>query len=67
MSEAEKEALELKSELAGLFRYLERVREENAAISRPADGEKTEDEKLLAGPQLEGKGLDQPAIDALFD
>jgi hypothetical protein len=39
MSEAEKEALELKSELAGLFRYLERVREENAAISRPADGE----------------------------
>lgn len=29
--------------------------------------EKTEDEKLLAGPQLEGKGLDQAAIDALFD
>jgi hypothetical protein len=31
------------------------------------DSEKTEDEKLFAGPQLEGKGLDQPAIDALFD
>jgi len=29
--------------------------------------EKTEDEKLLAGPQMEGKGLDQSAIDALFD
>ncbi|MBT4932891.1 MAG: hypothetical protein HOL66_14670 [Rhodospirillaceae bacterium] len=29
--------------------------------------EKTEDEKLLAGPQMEGKGLDQAAIDALFD
>ncbi len=29
--------------------------------------EKTEDEKLLAGPQLEGAGLDQSAIDALFD
>ncbi len=29
--------------------------------------EKSEDEKLLSGPQLEGKGLDQAAIDALFD
>ncbi len=29
--------------------------------------EKTDDEKLLAGPQLEGQGLDQAAIDALFD
>ncbi len=29
--------------------------------------EKTEDEKLLAGPQLDGTGLDQSAIDALFD
>ncbi|HER27112.1 MAG TPA: hypothetical protein ENI69_08385 [Rhodospirillales bacterium] len=29
--------------------------------------EKTDDEKLLAGPQLDGKGLDQAAIDALFD
>ncbi|MHA1598793.1 MAG: protein phosphatase CheZ, partial [Alphaproteobacteria bacterium] len=29
--------------------------------------EKTDDEKLLAGPQMEGKGLDQAAIDALFD
>lgn len=29
--------------------------------------EKTEDEKLLAGPQLEGKGISQSEIDALFD
>jgi len=28
---------------------------------------KTEDEKLLNGPQLDGEGLDQDAIDALFD
>lgn len=28
---------------------------------------KTEDEKLLNGPQLEGKGLSQADIDALFD
>lgn len=29
--------------------------------------EKSDDEKLLAGPQMEGQGLDQAAIDALFD
>lgn len=29
--------------------------------------EKSEDEKLLAGPQMEGKGLSQDEIDALFD
>ncbi len=29
--------------------------------------EKTEDEKLLEGPQLEGKGLSQDDIDSLFD
>ena len=29
--------------------------------------EKTEDEKLLAGPQMEGKGLSQSEVDALFD
>lgn len=29
--------------------------------------EKTEDEKLLDGPQLEGKGLSQDEVDALFD
>lgn len=29
--------------------------------------EKTEDEKLLNGPQLEGKGLSQDDIDSLFD
>lgn len=28
---------------------------------------KTDDEALLNGPQLEGKGLDQSEIDALFD
>lgn len=87
MLEAEKEALKLKSELAELFRYLERVREEKQqSAARPMgsfssrvwskdevasvtveDSEKTEDEKLLAGPQLKGKGLDQPAIYALFD
>lgn len=32
-----------------------------------ADEEKTEDEKLLSGPQLEGKGLSQNDIDNLFD
>lgn len=31
------------------------------------DKEKTEDEKLLSGPQLEGKGLSQNDIDNLFD
>lgn len=29
--------------------------------------EKTEDEKLLDGPQLEGKGLSQDEVDSLFD
>jgi len=29
--------------------------------------EQTEDEKLLDGPQLEGKGLSQDEIDSLFD
>jgi len=29
--------------------------------------EKTEDEKLLAGPQLEGQGVTQDEIDKLFD
>jgi len=32
-----------------------------------AESTKTEDEKLLNGPQLEGKGLNQADIDALFD
>ena len=31
------------------------------------EAEKTEDEKLLHGPQLAGKGLSQDEIDALFD
>lgn len=29
--------------------------------------EKTEDEKLLEGPRMEGKGLSQSEVDALFD
>ncbi len=33
---------------------------------RPVD-EKTEDEKLLSGPQMEGEGLSQEDIDNLFD
>lgn len=32
-----------------------------------ATSEKTEDEKLLDGPQLAGKGLSQDDIDSLFD
>lgn len=31
------------------------------------DHEKTEDEKLLAGPQFEGQGISQDEIDKLFD
>ena len=31
------------------------------------ESKKTDDEKLLNGPQLDGEGLDQAAIDALFD
>ena len=29
--------------------------------------EKTEDEKLLSGPQMEGEGISQDEIDKLFD
>ena len=31
------------------------------------DKEKTEDEKLLHGPSLEGEGISQDEIDKLFD
>ena len=31
------------------------------------DKEKTEDEKLLHGPALEGEGISQDEIDKLFD
>lgn len=41
-------------------------KEEVASVEVESE-EKTDDEKLLSGPQLEGKGLDQAAIDALFD
>ena len=43
------------------------MREEIAAINRPADKEKTEDEKLLHGLALEGEGISQDEIDKLFD
>jgi len=33
----------------------------------PAESDKTEDEKLLEGPQLEGQGISQEEIDALFN
>jgi len=41
--------------------------EEELAKVEVKGEEKTEDEALLEGPQLEGQGLDQAAIDALFD
>jgi chemotaxis protein CheZ len=33
----------------------------------PPDQEKTADEELISGPQLDGKGLSQDDIDQLFD
>lgn len=41
--------------------------EELEAIEPIANGNKSEDERLLNGPQLKGRGMDQSAIDALFD
>jgi len=41
--------------------------DEIAMIEVTADQEKTADEKLLNGPQLEGQGLSQDDIDNLFD
>ncbi len=41
--------------------------DELAAIEVPADQEKSADEKLVSGPQLEGEGLSQDDIDKLFD
>lgn len=40
---------------------------ELAKVEVKRDKEKSADEKLLHGPQLEGKGMDQAAIDALFN
>lgn len=37
---------------------------DNTAAAAP---QRTDDEKLLNGPQLDGKGLNQAEIDALFD
>ncbi len=42
-------------------------KDELEKIEVKLEREKTEDEKLLAGPQLEGKGISQDDIDALFD
>jgi len=42
-------------------------KEQMADVEIEPQTEKTDDEKLLNGPQLEGEGLDQAAIDALFD
>jgi chemotaxis protein CheZ len=36
-------------------------------VEVPAVEEKTEDEKLLSGPQMEGEGISQEEIDKLFD
>jgi chemotaxis protein CheZ len=41
-------------------------KEELAEVEVTPDREKTEDEKLLSGPQLAGKGLSQDDIDNLF-
>lgn len=40
--------------------------EEFEGIELPADA-RSEDEKLLEGPQLDGRGITQDAIDSLFD
>jgi len=42
-------------------------RESMDAIEVSIESTKSEDEKLLEGPQLEGKGLSQDDIDSLFD
>ena len=41
--------------------------DELAAIEVPADREKSADEQLVSGPQMEGEGLSQDDIDKLFD
>ena len=38
-----------------------------AKIKVPVDQDKTADQHLMSGPQLEGKGLSQDDIDSLFD
>ena len=42
-------------------------KEELDKIQVMIETEKTDDEKLLHGPQLEGKGISQDEIDSLFD
>ena len=65
--EQQAEAEVLKKELYGLFKYLQRVREEIGRIEVKPEKEKTEDEELLQGPALEGEGITQAEIDKLFD
>ena len=38
-----------------------------AEIEVPVDREKTTDEQLVSGPQLEGDGLSQDDVNKLFD
>ncbi len=42
-------------------------KEQLAEIAVPVEREKTPEEKILTGPQSEGKGLSQDDIDSLFD
>ena len=42
-------------------------KEEIDSIEVKVEIEKTEDEKLLKGPALEGEGITQDEIDKLFD
>ena len=42
-------------------------KDEIDSIEGKAETEKTEDEKLLKGPALEGEGITQDEIDKLFD
>lgn len=41
--------------------------EDLKSVSPNPAAQKSDDEKLLNGPQLKGRGMDQSAIDALFD
>ena len=50
--------------LIGLFGADEMAEVE---VEVPPDQEKSDDEKLLSGPQAEGEGLSQDDIDSLFD
>ena len=61
----------LKKELYGLFKYPQRVREEIAAINRPADKalhfDSMSDQLDAIVKATEGEGITQAEIDKLFD